>query len=222
MISGLPTYLAMVHGVYFPPGQAGYCNLGATVHWTCNMCSTLCIQSMTFDRFFSIIRPHKAASFNTVKRAKFTLIVIILFSILYNIPHFFITDHQNWECLPYGKAMTSVPGLFYFWTSFSIFFVLPFVSLLTMNSFIIHTILNRPIMAQTFQNQGQGQSQGQASKNTEGQMIALLLLVSWVFDFDDSWLCFVFICNASGHIVLTKNVCKLLSFLQCSSKNTVH
>ena len=170
-----------------PPSQNGYCRMGTTVNWAANMCSTLLIVSMTFDRFYSIIMPHKATSFNTVKRAKITITGIVLFSALYNIPHLFVTDHEDWQCLPYGLAIESVFGLFYFWGSFAVFFVLPFVSLLGMNSIIIHKIRNRSVFTQRSSgcdiSQGQGQSQGQSSKikNAESQVFVMLLLVSFGF-----------------------------------------
>ena len=177
----------MVHNVPMPPSQTGYCRMGTTVNWAANMCSTLLIVSMTFDRFYSIIMPHKAASFNTVKRAKITVICIVLFSALYNVPHLFFTDHEEWQCLPYGLAMASVLGQLYYWISFTIFFILPFVSLLGMNSVIIHKIRNRTVFAprssESDIGQGLGQSQGQSSKakSTENQMFAMLLLVSFGF-----------------------------------------
>ena len=86
-ISGLCTYLTMVHDVPIPPNQYWYCTLAITILFSSFLCSTLLILSMTFDRFYSIIMPHKAASFNTVKRAKMTILCIVLFSIVYNIPH---------------------------------------------------------------------------------------------------------------------------------------
>ena len=175
----------MVHDVPMPPSQIGYCRMGTTVNWAANMCSTLLIVSMTFDRFYSVILPHKAASFNTVKRAKITITGIILFSALYNIPHLFFTDNEDWQCLPYGLAIESVLGLLYFWGSFAIFFVLPFVSLLGMNSVIIHKIRNRSVFTQRSSERdiGQGQCQGQSSKvkNTENQVFVMLLLVSFGF-----------------------------------------
>ena len=177
----------MVHDVPMPPSQIGYCRMGTTVNWAANMCSTLLIVSMTFDRFYSIIMPHKAASFNTIKRAKITVTCIVLFSALYNIPHLFFTDHEEWQCLPYGLAMTSVLGQLYYWISFTIFFILPFVSLLGMNSVIIHKIRNRSVFTQRSgerdNSQGQSQSQSQSSKvkNTENQVFAMLLLVSFGF-----------------------------------------
>ena len=179
----------MVHDVPMPPSQNGYCRMGTTVNWAANMCSTLLIVSMTFDRFYSIIMPHKATSFNTVKRAKLTITGIVLFSALYNVPHLFFTDHEEWQCMPYGLAMASVLGQLYYWISFTIFFILPFVSLLGMNSVIIHKIRNRSVFTQRSVDHdiGQGQSQcqghGQRSKvkSTENQVFAMLLLVSFGF-----------------------------------------
>ena len=95
---------------------------------------------MTFDHFYSIIRPHKATSFNTVKRAKITIVCIVIFSVLYNIPHLYTTAQNGKSCIPFGNAMTSVPGQFYVWFSFVFKFGILFVLLLTMNSFIIHTL----------------------------------------------------------------------------------
>ena len=138
--TGLTLYLSMMHNVQMALGQYRHCTLAAQAFFTTTLCSTLLIMSMTFDRFYSIIRPHKAASFNTVKRAKITILCIFIFSILYNVPNFFISDHQAWKCLPYGKAMETTIGLFYYWLSFVIQFALPFISLLIMNSVIIHTL----------------------------------------------------------------------------------
>ena len=177
----------MVHDIPMPPNQMGYCRMGTTVNWAANMCSTLLIVSMTFDRFYSIVQPHKSASFNTIKRAKFTVTGIVLFSALYNVPHLFVTDHEDWQCLPYGLAMATVLGQLYYWVSFTIFFILPFVSLLGMNCVIIHNIRNRSIFKQrsdehdTSQGQGQNQGQGFKAKNTENQVFAMLLLVSFGF-----------------------------------------
>ena len=111
-ISGLCTYLTMVHDVHIPPNQYWYCTLAITILFSSTLCSTLLILSMTFDRFYSIIMPHKAASFNTVKRARITILCIIIFSIMYNIPHLFISSNENWQCLPYGTAMVRLMGSF--------------------------------------------------------------------------------------------------------------
>ena len=127
----------------FPPSQYWTFALSMTVLFTAILCSTLLILSMTYDRFYSIIRPHKAASFNTVKRAKITIVCIIIFSIVYNIPHLVVSDNENRQCLPYGKAMEKSYGQMYYWLSFVVNFALPFVLLLFMNTVMIHKICKR-------------------------------------------------------------------------------
>ena len=108
-----------------------------------SLCSTLFILNMTLERFYSIIRPHKAASFNTVKRAKMKIVCIIILSIVFNIPHLYITAENGRSCIPFGNAIQTVVGQFYYWISLIVNFALPFVLLLTMNCFIIHTIRQR-------------------------------------------------------------------------------
>ena len=145
------------------------------------MCSTLFILSMTFDRFYSIIMPHKAASFNTVKRAKITVACIVFISLLYNLPHIFITSNVNWECVPYGLARGKPLGDFYYWLSLIVHFVLPFTLLLIMNSFIIHKLRTRTIATQEPIYSPDSESSKIKSKNSELQVFAILLLVTFSF-----------------------------------------
>ena len=184
-ISGFATYLAMDHDVHFPPGPYWYCALTNGILFSAFLCSTLLILSMTFDRFFSIIRPHKAATFNTVKRAKITIFAVVVFSILYNIPHSFISTHDHWQCLPYGKAMGKPYGQVYYWMSFVINYALPFVLLLAMNSVIIHKIRNRSCLVKDVRgskaNVSESQSFNTRIKSSESQMFAILLLVTFGF-----------------------------------------
>ena len=84
--------------------------------------------------------PHKAASFNTVKRAKITIVCIYLLSIVYNLPQAFLVSGKTYECAPYDKASSVPYGMPYYWLSFVIHYALPFILLLAMNSVIIHTI----------------------------------------------------------------------------------
>ena len=104
----------MVHGVYFWPGQEWHCRLSRLSIFMCFLWSTLLIVSMTFDRFYSIIIPHKAAAFNTIKRAKITIIIIVIVSFANNIPHLFVTDNIDWECVPHGGALGTLPGEIYY------------------------------------------------------------------------------------------------------------
>ena len=85
----------MVHGVEMAPDQFWYCTIATTVLFISTLCSALFVLSMTFDRFYSIIRPHKAASFNTAKRAKITITCIIIFSTVFNVPNMFMTINEG-------------------------------------------------------------------------------------------------------------------------------
>ena len=159
-----------------------------TFTFTAIMCSTLFTMSMTFERFYSIIRPHKAASFNTFKRARINIIIIIIFCISYNIPHLYITIFKGRVCVPYAKGKQLVYGQMYYWISFVINFAFPFLSLLVMNSVIIHTLRNRSrfgLRIDQGQGQGQGQGKGQGQdgklKNSEKQIYLTLLLITFGF-----------------------------------------
>ena len=161
-----------------PPNQHWHCSLVITIVLMAIMCSTLFILSMTFERFFSIIRPHKAASFNTVKRAKITIVCIFIFSVSYNLPHLFISANNGRTCISYAIVSEVFVGQIYYWSSLTISFVLPFVTLLTMNSVIIHTLRQRSKL-----NLSRLEEQGQSSKakNSDRQIFIMLLLVTFGF-----------------------------------------
>ena len=166
-----------------PPTQSQHCTLSTAILFLSSMCSTLFILSMTFDRFYGIIRPHKAASFNTVKRAKITIVCIVIISTLYTIPHYFITTNQGLQCIPYGKVMDKIYGNFYYWFTIVINFFLPFVLLLSMNSVIIHVLRKRSFLLKSTRPAAQGYSEGQSLKikSSEKQIYVMLLLVSFGF-----------------------------------------
>ena len=138
---------------------------------------------MTFDRFYSIIRPHKAASFNTVKRAKITILFVMIISILYNIPFLYTVTNAGRNCV---ADRSETWKIIYHWINYVVQFVIPFVSLLSMNTVIIHTLRKRSVLImkpEMRSGQGQGQSQGQnfKMKTWEKQTYAILLLVAFCF-----------------------------------------
>ena len=157
-----------------------YCAIANPLLFASSTCSILFILSMTFERFYSIVVPHKAASINTVKKAKINIVTIIVFGILFNIPHIFI--HEGRECVPWARGIEKVIGQFYFYSSLSINFALPFVLLLVMNSFIIHTLRTRTLITMTeSENQFQNEDKASRLKNSEKQIFILLLLVTFAF-----------------------------------------
>ena len=181
-ISALTRYLFSVHYVKFPPSDYWYCSLLNFFALTSVTCSTYFVLSMTFERFYSIILPHKAASFNTVRKAQITITCVIMLNILFHIPHLFISDSNGRFCIANRISAVNVYGAIYYWLSLVVSFAFPFVSLLIMNSFIIHTLRQRSKMDLTrSDNQGQNEGQHTKSESSETQIFILLLLVTFAF-----------------------------------------
>ena len=173
--------------MYVLPGPKWYCRAANYFNFISSMCSTLFVLNMTFERFYSIIRPHKAASFNTVKRAKITVVCIIIVSVLYNIPHLYVTSNVGWEYIPYGNSNEYSFGEFYYWLSAVVHFGLPFTLLLIMNSVIIHKIRNRfkamsvPKTSSDSSIRDSNQGDKSQHKNSDLQVFVILLLVTFAF-----------------------------------------
>ena len=162
-----------------PPNQQWHCNMGMTISVIFQYSSTLLILSMTFGRCYSIIRPHKAASFNTVKRAEITIGCIVFFSISFNSPHLFYTLSTGRDCFVFAKETIIENLLVYYWISTIIMFIIPFASLLVMNCFIIRTLQRRSSL---FKSEGQGQSQGHGTnRRYDRQVYVTLLSVTFSF-----------------------------------------
>ena len=198
-ISAFVRYLNTVYGIDLPPSQLWYCSyLNFAVHAIVYI-SNLLILNMTFERFYSIIRPHKAASFNTVKRSKFTIVFIVMFSFLFNIPHWFISGNMGKICLTNVISTNTLHGKFYYWLSEILYVILPFILLLIMNGVIIHTLRQRSNL-----NIGQGHSEGNArkDKHPERQIYTMLLLVTF------------------GFLILTTPAKSLVFYMNSYSSNT--
>ena len=171
------------------PNQFWYCKMAVMAVLGSIQCSTYLIIAMTFERFYSIIRPHKAASFNTVKKAKIIIAFTYVFSFLFNLPYLFIGDNDDRFCIPNSIASINVYGELYYWLYEVISFILPFVSLLTMNSVIIHTLRQRSKQKLT-RAETQGQHEGQILKSKISDKPNIYNVTPcdfWIFDLDYSW-----------------------------------
>ena len=169
------------------PSTFWYCTIWVTIASSANLCSTLFLLSMTFDRCYSILRPHKAASFNTVKRAQITITCIVVFSMLFNIPHLFATAQRGRKCNPIGKAVEYPYLRIYSWLTSVLNCFLPFVLLLLMNTLIIHTLGRQSEVVAKIRGQSQGQNEGHPEghslkiKQAEKQITITLLFVTFTF-----------------------------------------
>ena len=177
-----------------PDNNFWYCSIGVFAALTSTMCSNLFIVSMTFQRFYGIVQPHKAVSFNTVRKAKIIIASIVIFSFIYRFPHLFTTKIQGRYCIIYGKILGEAYGQFYYWLTLGVNFVIAFVSLLVMNSIIIRILQkrSRSSLMKSVSSQGQGDTHGQGHnenngqgqgqvKNTDQQIYTVLLLVTFSY-----------------------------------------
>ena len=184
MFAGFASYLRQVHFIMIPINPLWNCRLAITVFVSSSMWSTLLIISMTFERFYSIVKPHKATSFNTTKKAKITIFCCLIFSCLFNVPNLFLSINEGVRCVALGMPSPFIE--MYFWLTFVVAVILPFTLLLTMNGVIIHTLKTRSSNQLTnFGNQGQDKGQGDKvghqMSSAEKQISIILLLITFGF-----------------------------------------
>ncbi len=159
-LSAITYYLNDVHGVFMPPSQFWYCTSANYFLFSAALSSTYIIISMTFDRFYSIIKPHRAASMNTVKRAYITISCVISLSFVFNIPHWFLsTALDNKFCQPFYLHLDKWYNGAYFWLSMVLSYAIPFICLLIMNSCVIYAINKSVKNANAFKGIGKSKSE---------------------------------------------------------------
>ena len=141
LLSAIPTYLFEVLQVHMPPNEHWYCRLQLYNFFSSYLCSCYLLITMTFERLYSIVQPHKAASFNTVKKARRIIICIFMICFTYSVPYLFLSGYDGAFCVPI--LSNNVLSEIYYWLTEVIIFMFPFLSLLTMNSLIIQTLRKR-------------------------------------------------------------------------------
>ena len=179
LFSAIPGSLNAVFGIHVPENHSWFCFLRPYLYYSGYTSSTFFILSMTFERFYSIIRPHKAASVNTPQKAKITIACAVVFSFSYHFAHL-PTARSN------GRMCVYSPNLVYYWFSIFLRGILPFMLLLVMNSVIIHTLRQRSkLILRRSRDQGQPQGQNESSntniKQSERQIYLMLLFVTFTF-----------------------------------------
>ena len=166
-----------------PPSRLGYCTSIVFGAFSSFLCSAYILIAIPFERFYSIIRPHNSASFNTVKRAKIIILSVFLSCFVYSIPNLFIVGNDGRLCIPNRFASDYVLAQIYSWFTEVLLLVFPFISLLIMNSVLIHTLRKRSKL--NISGSGQGQVQDETenvkTKNSEKQVFTMVLLITFAF-----------------------------------------
>ena len=145
-----------------------------------SMTGSLIIVAMTFGKFFAIRFPHKSASFNTPTRAKVVVIVIVLFSFVFNLPHFYVTMLIDETCMPYARQ--GVWTQIFMFVSFVFNAAGIFGALIIMNGFIISAVLDRKKLLRNMGNDNNSStSEAKHQRSMERQITIMLLLVSFLY-----------------------------------------
>ena len=141
--------------------------------------STFQILAMTIDKYIAINWPHKAAPYSTPKIAKISVLAILTFVILYNLPHIFFTEVVTGKC--YAYSVKSILTKLHSWCSFGLNGVIPFTFLIHMNYVIVKTVRNsRKMFSSNIGITGTGTRQ-KTMKSAENQLTTMLLLVTTLF-----------------------------------------
>ena len=153
--------------------------------------STFQILAMTIDKYIAIKWPHKAALYSTPRRAKYILFGIFIFVAIYNIPHIVFEVALNGRC--YAYSIKHVAAKVHSWLSFVLNGVIPFSTLIYMNSVIVKTVRrsrtlfgNNDTITTTDCstnkiNKAMETKQQNRFKNVERQLTIMLLLVTTLF-----------------------------------------
>ena len=144
------------------------------------------ILAMTIDKYIAIKWPHKAATYSTSKRAKFILIAVLIFSLIYNVRHIFMTSLVGGKCrgYVYGGLIAEVLT----WITFIVNGIIPISMLIYMNFVIIQTVKNSGKM---FESTSQLKHKSHTKiemdkrqrkmKSAESQLTIMLLLVTILY-----------------------------------------
>ena len=146
--------------------------------------STFQVLAMTLDKYIAIKWPHKAAIYSTPRRAKIMVTVVLICTIIYNLPQLYMAKLTGDACL--GYAQGGMVAKVYSWVSFVVNAVIPFTLLIYMNHVIVKKVRSSRKMFgtnETHENEKHHQKsrREQAMKNTENQLTIMLLLVTILF-----------------------------------------
>ena len=100
--------------------------------------ATYQVVAMTIDKYIAVKWPHKAATYSTPKRAKWTIVVLYVCVISYNIPDLYMTKMIGTACVSY--AVGGVYAKIYSWLTFILNGIIPLTSLIIMNLTIVNEV----------------------------------------------------------------------------------
>ena len=155
------------------------CKITAFVSYLILQNSTFQVLAMTIDKYIAIKWPHKAAAYSTPKRTKVIILAIVIFVIIYNLPHFYIKRVIEGKC--YGYSAKIILTKIHSWSSFVLNGIIPFMLLIHMNYVIVKTVRNSRKMFRNNVATVGTETRQKLMKSAENQLTTMLLLVTTLF-----------------------------------------
>ena len=97
---------------------------------------------MTIERLVAVCRPHLVRRIFTRAVIRGSLLTMILAVCIINVPSIYINTHNNTSCQPYPEN-EQLAYKIWPWIDLSMYFLLPAAIIITCNSVIIYTIVQR-------------------------------------------------------------------------------
>ena len=116
------------------------CKLLSCLFYTVSDTSVWIVCMMSADRCIAVTRPLHASSICTVRRARISVIVLVICMLMINI-HFLFTHYlsQDNDCIS-DEYYNTFHRQVWPWIDAAVYSAIPFIFLLTINSIIVHSL----------------------------------------------------------------------------------
>ena len=144
------------------------------------------ILAMTIDKYVAIKWPHKAATYSTPRRAKFIVMGVLIFVLIYNSQNIFMTSLVGGKCRAY--VLISLIAEVLTWITFIVNGIIPISMLIYMNYVIVQTIKHSGKMFESTSkfkhvSDSKMETRQRKMKSAENQLTIMLLLVTILYLF---------------------------------------
>jgi hypothetical protein len=138
---------------------------------------------MSVDRCIAVTRPLHASSICTVRRAKITVCILVLFMMLINM-HFVFTHYLSSDnhCTFHERYEFFI-GRIWPWIDAAVYSVLPFILLLTINLIIVHSLFQarHSTLNLEIDQSNDNRNQTKLSTSMSRKLTIMLLAVTFFF-----------------------------------------
>ncbi|XP_002160368.1 G-protein coupled receptor daf-37 isoform X1 [Hydra vulgaris] len=151
------------------------------------------VVGVTLNRFFMIALPVKVKMLYTPVRTYIGIFVLLAFSLLINIPHFFnfkpLEEDSKWkiEKTLYGKSKAA--DNYEFWLHCIFLVLAPWICIAVLNSIILYKLSKQAEISRNTKNSQKYETKSCKMRNRENQMTRTLLVITFSFLVLLAWQC---------------------------------